>query len=254
MSTATALITGAGGGIGRALVSLLLAEGVQVVATDCRCLQHLRDDYFQSQLHTMELDVTDPKAVAYTVENVEKRIGPLNYLVNAAGVMCSMPTFELGAEQWQRSLAVNASGVFYVSREVGRRMADRGQGSIVTVTSNAAFTPRCGMVAYSASKAAAEMVTKTLGLELAGHGVRCNVVAPGSTDTSMLTGLWNDHDAARMASVNGMPSQFRLGIPLGKIAQPEDIAQAVLFLLGPTASHLTMHRLTVDGGATLGTA
>ena len=254
MSTVTALVTGAGGGIGRTLVASLLAEGTQVVAADSQGLQHLHDANPQTPLHTRQLDVANPTAVAEVVENIESCIGPLTYLVNAAGIMRSGPAIELNVEQWQQSLAVNASGVFYVSREVGRRMADRGQGSIVTIASNAAFTPRYGMIAYSASKAAAEMVTKTLGLELASRGVRCNVVAPGSTDTPMLTGLWDDHDAAKAASVDGMPSQFRLGIPLGKVAQPEDIAQAVQFLLGPAASPLTMHRLTVDGGATLGAA
>jgi 2,3-dihydro-2,3-dihydroxybenzoate dehydrogenase len=95
------------------------------------------------------------------------------------------------------------------------------------------------------------MFTKVLGLELAQRGVRCNVVAPGSTETEMLSSLWTRGDWRR-PSIEGVPSQFRLGIPLGKVAQPEDVADAVLFLLSERAGHITTHTLTVDGGATLG--
>jgi 2,3-dihydro-2,3-dihydroxybenzoate dehydrogenase len=107
------------------------------------------------------------------------------------------------------------------------------------------------MAAYAASKAAATSFTKTLGLELARYGIRCNVVAPGSTETPMLTAMYADGDAAG-PSVGGSPATYRVGIPLGKLAQPEDIAHAVLFLLSDRAAHITLHGLTVDGGAALG--
>jgi 2,3-dihydro-2,3-dihydroxybenzoate dehydrogenase len=107
------------------------------------------------------------------------------------------------------------------------------------------------MAAYAASKAAATAFTKCLGLEVAHRGIRCNVVAPGSTDTPMLRGMHTGDTAAR-ASVAGRPEQFRVGIPLGKVARPEDIARTVAFLLSEDAGHITMHELTVDGGATLG--
>lgn len=107
------------------------------------------------------------------------------------------------------------------------------------------------MAAYAASKAAAAAFTRCLGLELARHGIRCNVVAPGSTDTPMLTGMYHDTDAARH-SIDGVPADFRVGIPLGKLARPADVADAVAFLLSDRAGHITMHDLVVDGGATLG--
>ena len=154
---------------------------------------------------------------------------------------------------WDQTMAVNATGVFHVSRTVASRMAQRGSGAIVTVTSNAADTARIGMGAYAASKAAAAAFSRCLGLEVAGSGVRCNTVAPGSTDTAMLTALWHgDDDGARRASVDGSPEHYRVGIPLGRVAGPGHVTGAVLFLLSEAAAHITMHTLTVDGGATLG--
>lgn len=254
MNCHTAVITGAGGGIGYAVVETLLAQGTRVIAidTDGRKLERISGLHPDADLHTRQLDVADPHSVSTAINDIEQHLGPITELVNTAGILRAGPILDLTAQDWDRTMAVNAGGVFHVSRAVARYMVTRGSGSIVTVASNAAHTPRFGMGAYSASKAAAEMVTKTLGLELARQGIRCNVVAPGSTQTPMLTALWDDPDQASRASIGGFSPQFRIGIPLGKIADPSDIAHAVTFLLGPHASHITMHRLTVDGGATLG--
>ncbi|TYB50613.1 SDR family oxidoreductase [Nonomuraea sp. PA05] len=110
-----------------------------------------------------------------------------------------------------------------------------------------------GGIAYAASKAAARMFTRCLGLEVARHGIRCNVVSPGSTDTAMLRALWSgeDPDEALSATLAGDPGAFRVGIPLGRVADPADIADAVVFLCSERARHITMHDLLVDGGATL---
>jgi len=140
--------------------------------------------------------------------------------------------------------------VIHVGRALGRRMAPRRRGAIVTVSSNAAGVPRHGMAAYAASKAAATMFTRCLGLELAPMGIRCNIVAPGSTMTAMQTGMWSGATGAQQV-ITGSPGTFKAGIPLGKIAEPEEIADAVVFLLSDRASHITMADLYVDGGATL---
>ena len=127
------------------------------------------------------------------------------------------------------------------------------RGSIVTVASNAAGIPRTSMAAYAASKAAAVMFTKCLGLEVAPLGVRCNTVSPGSTLTDMQRGMWTtgDEEAAVRRVVEGDAKTYRTGIPLGRIADPSDIADAVAFLVSDRARHITMHDLYVDGGATL---
>ncbi|MER7848686.1 2,3-dihydro-2,3-dihydroxybenzoate dehydrogenase [Kitasatospora sp. NPDC096077] len=235
----TVLVTGAAQGIGAAVARLLTAHGAEVVACDLRPSPTVRP-----------LDVTDADAVEALVEDVEREHGPLDVLVNVAGVLHAGPVLETGIEDWQHTFAVNTTGVFHTCRSVGRRMAARGRGSIVTVGSNAAGVPRTNMAAYAASKAATTMFMRCLGLELARSGVRCNVVSPGSTDTPMQRALWTDEDAERRV-LDGDPAGYRVGIPLGRIAAPEDVAEAVLFLAGDRARHITMHDLYVDGGATL---
>jgi 2,3-dihydro-2,3-dihydroxybenzoate dehydrogenase len=249
-----AVVTGAAGGIGAETVRALVATGIPValLVRDITALWQLAAalEEHGDRVLAVAVDVADSADVDAAIAKVEAELGPITHLVNAAGVLRSGTASELTDEEWDITFAVNASGVFHVSRSVARRMAPRGRGSIVTVASNAAFTPRVAMSAYAASKAASAMFTKCLGLELAGQGIRCNVVAPGSTRTPMLTALQGD--AAERASVAGVPDAYRLGIPLGRIAEPAHIADAVLFLLSDRAAHITMHELTVDGGAALG--
>lgn len=195
-------------------------------------------------------DVGDPGAVARVVADVERELGPIGIGVSVAGVLRPGSVGETSDEDWAATFAVNSTGVFTVLREVSRRMQPRGSGVLVTVGSNAAGVPRTGMAAYAASKAAATMLTRCLGLELAGSGIRCNIVSPGSTDTDMQRLLWTD-DSGEARVIAGNPEQFRVGIPLGRIADPADIADAVLFLASDRARHITMQNLYVDGGATL---
>ncbi|GAA4972304.1 2,3-dihydro-2,3-dihydroxybenzoate dehydrogenase [Actinoplanes utahensis] len=245
----TALVTGAGQGIGRAVARALAAEGVRVAATDRTDdgVKQLADEH--PGILPLVADVTDAGQVETAVDAAERFLGPLDLLVNVAGVLHLGEVVDLTDEAWARTFAVNTTGVFHTSRAVARRMVPRRSGAIVTVSSNAAGVPRTGMSAYAASKAAATMFTKCLGLELAPHGIRCNVVAPGSTDTPMQRQLWTDGVPSPV--LDGDPAAFRVGIPLGRIATPEDIADAVLFLASDQARHITMHDLYVDGGATL---
>ena len=170
---------------------------------------------------------------------------------NAAGVLRMGEVSSLSDEDWWQMFAVNCTGVFLMSRAVVTRMVARRRGSMVTVASNASGTARIGMAGYGASKAAASQFTKSLGLEVARYGIRCNVVAPGSTDTAMLHAMWSD-DSGPQLTIEGQLETFKTGIPLGKLARPADVADAVAFLLSDQAAHITMHQLTVDGGATLG--
>ncbi|UFS99512.1 2,3-dihydro-2,3-dihydroxybenzoate dehydrogenase [Nocardia huaxiensis] len=245
-----AVVTGAAGGIGGAVVRSLGARGVRVAAVD---LHSAEPDSAPGAPEVLPFacDVADADAVENMVEATENRLGPIDFLVNAAGVLRLGTARQLTDTDWSTTFAVNATGVFNTSRAVVNRMAPRGSGALVTIVSNAAATPRVQMSAYAASKAAAEMFTKCLGLEVAEYGIRCNLVAPGSTDTPMLTSMWAD-ETGRIGTIDGVPGAYRVGIPLRKLAAPEDIADAALFLLSDRAAHITMHRLTVDGGATLG--
>ncbi|MCX4977237.1 2,3-dihydro-2,3-dihydroxybenzoate dehydrogenase [Streptomyces sp. NBC_00620] len=261
MSTGTelagrlALVTGAGRGIGEAVVAALLEQGARVLATDL-AFENVPDlaDKYGEQVTARPLDVTDAAAVEALVAEAERTLGPLDIAVNVAGILRSSDVLDLTDEDWAATFAVNTNGVFHVSRSVARRMAVRGRGSIVTVASNAAGIPRAGLAAYAASKAAAVMFTKCLGLEVASRGVRCNTVSPGSTLTDMQRALWTastDQEEATRRVIEGDLATHRTGIPLGRIADPADIADAVAFLVSDRARHVTMHDLYVDGGATL---
>jgi 2,3-dihydro-2,3-dihydroxybenzoate dehydrogenase len=249
------IVTGAAGGIG-AEVARVLAEGGSAVAAVDLHAERLRETAEKLAADGLAVtafpaDVSAPSEVDALVAQVESTLGAVDHLVNAAGVLRLGPVDGYCYEDWATTFAVNATGVFLMSRAVVARMVPRGAGAIVTVASNAANTPRSEMAAYAASKAAATMFTKSLGLEVARHGIRCNVVAPGSTDTPMLTSMWTD-ESGRKGTVEGRPDAYRVGIPLGRIASAANIADAVDFLLSDRASHITMHDLTVDGGAGLG--
>ncbi|MFI8102807.1 SDR family NAD(P)-dependent oxidoreductase [Streptomyces sp. NPDC086023] len=293
-----AVVTGAAGGIGRAVVRALARRGALIAAVDrdadtlrtaveelneelrveCAAARaaeaaHLAEvreavrigsdgqyvpeapaaEYKGPRIYAFAADVASSAAVDELTERVENELGPIEYLVNSAGVLRLGKVTDYSDEDWQTTFRVNADGVFHLSRAVTRRMLTRHRGALVTVASNAAATPRADMAAYAASKAAAAMFTKSLGLEVARHGIRCNIVAPGSTDTPMLRSMWPDESAAR-GTLEGNPEAFRIGIPLGRIAQPDNVADAVAFLLSDEAEQITLHVMTVDGGASLGAA
>ncbi|MFJ6291726.1 2,3-dihydro-2,3-dihydroxybenzoate dehydrogenase [Streptomyces griseoviridis] len=250
-----ALVTGAAGGIGEAVVLALAERGACVAAADVNA-DRLSETVGRMaadglRVRAFHADVTTSAGAERLVSDVEDTLGPLDHLVNGAGVLRLAKAHTLTDADWAATFAVNATGVFHMSRAVVNRMIPRRSGAVVTIASNAAGTARTDMAAYCASKAAATAFTKCLGLETAEYGIRCNVVAPGSTDTPMLTAMWtNEH--GRTQTLDGSPGAYRVGIPLRKLARPADVADAVVFLLSDQASHITMQDLTVDGGATLG--
>jgi 2,3-dihydro-2,3-dihydroxybenzoate dehydrogenase len=255
MDNRVALVTGGAGGIGAAVAAALGERGVcvAVVDRDKETLDTAVEKLTANGVRAAAFatDVTDSGQVEATVDAVEQQLGPIDYLVNAAGILRLGEARQLSDDDFAATFAVNLIGVCNVSRAVVNRMVARSRGAIVTVSSNAADTPRVQMAAYAASKAGATMFTKCLGLEVAKHGIRCNVVAPGSTDTPMLRSMWHD-DSGPRSTLEGRLDAYRVGIPLAKLASPSDVANAVVFLLSDEAGHITMQSLTVDGGAGLG--
>ena len=238
-------VTGAGKGIGYHTARAFSEAGATVTGFD---VAFPLEDY---PFTTQTLDVADAEQVADVTKRILSDEPQLDVLVNAAGILRMGATDALALQDWQDTFAVNVGGAFNMFRAVMPRLREQRSGAIVTVASDAAHTPRTGMSAYGASKAALKSLALTVGLELAPFGVRCNVVSPGSTDTDMQRTLWTSPDAEQQR-IKGFPDQFKLGIPLGKIARPQEIASTIMFLASQHASHITLQDIVIDGGATLG--
>ncbi|EDU0633643.1 2,3-dihydro-2,3-dihydroxybenzoate dehydrogenase [Salmonella enterica subsp. enterica] len=244
-SDKTVWVTGAGKGIGYATALAFVDAGARVFGFDREFTQ---ENY---PFATEVMDVADAAQVAQVCQRVLQKTPRLDVLVNAAGILRMGATDALSVDDWQQTFAVNVGGAFNLFSQTMAQFRRQQGGAIVTVASDAAHTPRIGMSAYGASKAALKNLALTVGLELAGCGVRCNVVSPGSTDTDMQRTLWVSEDAEQQR-IRGFGEQFKLGIPLGKIARPQEIANTILFLASDLASHITLQDIVVDGGSTLG--
>ncbi|EHS6178162.1 2,3-dihydro-2,3-dihydroxybenzoate dehydrogenase EntA [Salmonella enterica] len=244
-SDKTVWVTGAGKGIGYATALAFVDAGARVIGFDREFTQ---ESY---PFATEVMDVADAAQVAQVCQRVLQKTPRLDVLVNAAGILHMGATDALSVDDWQQTFAVNVGGAFNLFSQTMAQFRRQQGGAIVTVASDAAHTPRIGMSAYGASKAALKSLALTVGLELAGYGVRCNVVSPGSTDTDMQRTLWVSEDAEQQR-IRGFGEQFKLGIPLGKIARPQEIANTILFLASDLASHIILQDIVVDGGSTLG--
>ncbi|MBF6101663.1 SDR family oxidoreductase [Nocardia cyriacigeorgica] len=254
------VVTGAAAGIGAATARRFASESHTVALWDRDPRVHRIAGEIAAtaacSVIAAEVDLTDATAVDAAFDALVTEYGAPDVVAHAAGIMRAGSALEITAQEWDTSLAVNATATMLVTQRAAREMVAAGRGSIVVVSSNAAAAPRVGMAAYCASKAAATAFTRALALQVAPHGVRVNLVSPGSTDTAMLRGLYADDDrpldaTARTALLDGDAHAYRLGIPLRRIATADDIAAAVRFLASAEARHITMHDLRVDGGATL---
>ncbi|AEF55200.1 2,3-dihydro-2,3-dihydroxybenzoate dehydrogenase [Marinomonas posidonica] len=240
----TVWVTGAGRGIGLEVANQFLSLGANVIGFD------LAFDETSYEFECITLDISDEQRVKSLVDHALLKHPVLDVLVNAAGILRMASVEETSWQDFSDCINVNAGGAFLMIKHTMARFKQQRHGAIVTVSSNAAKVPRTNMMAYCASKAALSSISHTAGLELAPYGVRCNLVCPGSTDTPMQRQLWQD-EKAEANTIKGFPEQYKLGIPLGKIAAPSDIAQVVLFFASSMANHITMQDVVVDGGATL---
>lgn len=253
-SGATTLVVGAASGIGRACAVALADSGRRVILLD-RDLDGLEGTASlvgAACLRAEQVDIRSEVNVRAAVAGAEAQCGPIDGLAHVAGIFATGSVLDTPDAEWRDMFDVNVFGMLNVVRAVGDRMRSRRAGSIVVVGSNAAGVPRMGMGAYGSSKAAATMIVKILGLELGQYGIRTNVVAPGSTDTPIQRGTWERMEGdGQSVTISGELATFKPGIPLGRIADPEDVADAVEFLLSDRAKHITMQSLYVDGGASL---
>ncbi|GCB45560.1 SDR family NAD(P)-dependent oxidoreductase [Streptomyces sp. NL15-2K] len=241
----TAFVTGAAGGIGRASAVLLAEAGATVHCADLdapglgETARTIKDA--GGTAHTHPLDVTDRDRVRRAVASCER----LDVMAAIAGIMHSSPVLETRDEDLDRVLAVNFKGVLYACQEAARLMlAQRIRGSIVTMASGAVDTGGPGLLCYGAAKAAVVQLTKTLAGEVGRHGIRVNAVAPGWIRTPMT----DRHDAEAQAHTEALMSRMS---PLGRVGEPEEVAQAVLYLACDASSFTTGQILRPNGGVAM---
>lgn len=239
-----ALVTGASSGIGQAIA---LALGQAGVAVGCGARSVARAAETSDQINAaggralpIEWDVTDPDQAAAAVAAVEQSFGPLGLAVNNAGIGAGTPALDLSPGEWQSVFDTNVNGVFFSCQAEARAMRQHGRGAIVNIASISATIANRNLTQaqYNSSKSAVVHLTKSLAVEWAPLGIRVNAVSPGYTMTPM----------NRRPEVTELVAEFADTTPLGRLAEPEEIAGPVLFLLGRAASYVTGVDLLVDGG------
>lgn len=239
-----AIVTGAASGIGKGIARRLAAEGARVVIADLNetaakdTAEELGDDTMG-----VAVDVADRTTVDAMVEEVTQRYGVIDVLINNAGWDKVGPFLEQDPDVWQRIININLMGVLNCSQAVALQMKDQGHGTIINVGSDAARVGSSGEAVYSAAKGGIVAFTKTLARETARHGLTANAVCPGPADTPLFADIAEENPKLREA--------LERSIPLRRLAQPEDLANAVAFLASPRSTYITGQTLSVSGGLTM---
>lgn len=246
MTGRVALVTGGAGGIGAAICRRLAADGANVAVGDAD-LGAVRPPAREIDGLALELDVTDRGSVMRAVSAVEETLGPVEILVNNAGIDRFGAFVDSTPEEWDRIIAVNLTGTISVTHAIFQTMIAGRNGVIVNVASDAGKVGSSFEAVYSASKGGVIAFTKALAREGASYGVRVNAVAPGPTDTALL--LQMDRDMGERGT--RLRDALTKAVPLKRVARPEEIAAAVSFLASDDASFVTGQALSVSGGLTM---
>ncbi len=239
-----ALVTGGSRSIGRAIALGLAREGASVAVSYVSQAEAAQSavreiEALGRRALAVRADTSQRSQVQAMVDEVETHLGPIDVLVNNAGVQKRVYFLDLADEDWDWMLGVNLKGYFLVGQAVAIRMKARGRGKIINVSSEAAGFPAQRMTAYCVSKAGVAMLTKCMALELAPHGIRVNALAPGLTRTDINRKDLEDESFLKMRVAR---------IPLGRVMNPEDLVGAAVFLASSDSDSMTGTTLQVDGG------
>ncbi len=242
---AVVVVTGAAGGLGAAVAAAFAGEGARPVLVDlvpADATADLIEARYGTRPVCLAVDVKEADQFAAAATAVEEQLGGCTVLVNNAAVYRRAPLDDHPLDLWDETIAVNLRGYFVATREFGRSMLAAGAGSIVNVSSIAARGPTPNAAAYCASKAAVLALTRQTALEWGPRGVRANAVSPGFLNTSMASVAYDDEDE--------LTTLRRARVPVGRIAEPDEIASLVVFLAGPGASYVNGEEIVADGGLT----
>jgi NAD(P)-dependent dehydrogenase (short-subunit alcohol dehydrogenase family) len=244
MTGSRALVTGAGSGIGRATALRLASHGCRVALLD---VDHVNAEGLAREITTnggvaipIMASVADPEAVAHAFLEMDAAFGGIDILINNAGITGNRNSFDLDNETWSQVIAINQSGTFYCAQQAGKRMRANGGGTIVNLASIYGLVAAPSRLAYGATKAAVVMMTKILAVEWAQFHIRVNCVAPGYVETP-------GTNALAEAGIIDLEA-LRRRTPQGRLAQPEDVASAIVRFCDDDFAHVTGQVLAVDGG------
>ena len=236
----TALITGAGRGIGKTIAVKLAESGLDIAIADMNPVSDdmLREvEEYGTKCLAFQLDVTDVESVNSVVKKIIDETGGIHILVNNAGITQDNLFMRMKPEQWSQVIDVNLNGVFHVTKAVIRTMVKQHSGRIINISSVVGFSGNPGQVNYSSTKSGLIGFTKSLSREVGTRGITVNAVAPGFINTAMTQALNQSQQQAILSQ-----------IPLGRMGEAEDIANAVAFLASEEASYITGTVLHVNGG------
>lgn len=238
------LVTGAASGIGKGIATKLTAEGAVVVVADLDAeAAHRVAAELGGLSLAVPVDIADRASVDAMTAQVMGRFGRIDVLVNNAGWDKVGPFLDQDPALWDRIIGINLHGTLHCSQSVVRVMVEQGHGTVVNIASDAARVGSSGEAVYSACKGGIVAFTKTLARETARAGITANAVCPGPADTPLFATISEENPSLRTA--------LERAIPLRRLAQPEDLANAVAFLASPASSYITGQTLSVSGGLTM---